>query len=187
MQKRNKKAAIELSINTIVIIVLAMSMLILGLVLIKNLFGGADDVIKLTNDQVISKINEQFGSEEKVAIYPITEEVTIKQGKQGGFALVIRNQLTGASSQNAKFSYTVKPASDIKADCGISEAELMSFFVAGSDSDKDIPIATGEPLVKKILLQTQKGDPLCTVQFRIDVTNDGNNYKSKYVFVKFTD
>ena len=36
-----KKGAMELSIGTIVIIVLAMSMLILGLVLIKTIFVGA--------------------------------------------------------------------------------------------------------------------------------------------------
>ena len=36
----NKKAAIEMSIGTIVTIVLAMSMLILGMVLVKNIFSG---------------------------------------------------------------------------------------------------------------------------------------------------
>ena len=36
-----KKGAIELSMTTIVILVLAMSMLILGLVLIKAIFTGA--------------------------------------------------------------------------------------------------------------------------------------------------
>ena len=40
---RKKKAAIELSVGTIVVIVLAMSMLILGLVLIRNIFKGSID------------------------------------------------------------------------------------------------------------------------------------------------
>ncbi len=187
MRIQTKRGAIELSINTIVIIVLAMSMLILGLVLIKGLFSGANDVIDLTNDQVISKINAQFGSEDKVAIYPITEEVEVKQGDKSGFAVVIRNKLTGSTSQDALFSYSISVVSDTKKDCGISKEKIMEFFVAGSESDSDIPIATGEPLVKKVLLDTQEGDPLCTVQFRVDVKTNGKNYKSKYVFVTFTD
>ena len=48
----NKKAAMELSIGTIVIIVLAMSMLILGLVLIKTIFSGAKYNIDTMNDKV---------------------------------------------------------------------------------------------------------------------------------------
>ena len=57
---KNKKAAIELSIGTVVIIVLAMSMLILGLVLIRNIFTGATESVDQINDNVRSEIIKLF-------------------------------------------------------------------------------------------------------------------------------
>ena len=60
MQK--KKGAMELSISTIVIIVLAMSMLIFGMILLKNIFGGAKDVVDMTNEQVKNQIAILFGT-----------------------------------------------------------------------------------------------------------------------------
>lgn len=66
---KNKKAAIELSIGTVVIIVLAMSMLILGLVLIRNIFSGATDSVDTLNEKVRSEITSLFAEEgQKVAV-----------------------------------------------------------------------------------------------------------------------
>src|SRR3990167_4325944 len=53
----NKKAALELSIGTIVILVLAMSMLILGLVLVRTIFTGAKYNVETMNDKVRDQIN----------------------------------------------------------------------------------------------------------------------------------
>ena len=52
--KLRKKGAIELSIGTIVIIVLAMSMLILGIILIKNIFSGSTNAVDDINKGVIN-------------------------------------------------------------------------------------------------------------------------------------
>ena len=55
-----KKGAIELSIGTIVIVVLAMSMLILGLVLVRTIFAGATYNVQQMNDKVKDQINQLF-------------------------------------------------------------------------------------------------------------------------------
>jgi len=60
---RNKKAAIELSIGTVVIIVIAMAMLILGLVLVKNIFSGATESVDTLNDKVKAEITGLFAKE----------------------------------------------------------------------------------------------------------------------------
>ena len=49
---RNKQGALELSIGTIVVIVIGMSMLILGLVLVKTIFTGSTAAIGQLNDKV---------------------------------------------------------------------------------------------------------------------------------------
>jgi hypothetical protein len=182
-----KKAAVELSMSTIVIVVLAMTMLIVGIVLVRNIFSGATDIADLTTDQIINEINQMFGEEEKVVIYPSTDTIPVRQEKQSGFAIGIRNKLSGAEAQSATFSYDVIPVSDIESDCGITEEELMSLFVSGSNSDENIPIATGDPKAVKVLFNTGEGDPLCTARFRVDVKANGNNYDSTYVFIEFKD
>jgi hypothetical protein len=62
MNKRGKRGALELSIGTVVIIVLAMSMLILGLVLVKNIFSGAKYNIDQLNDKVTDEINQYLSN-----------------------------------------------------------------------------------------------------------------------------
>jgi len=59
----NRKAAIELSIGTIVIIVISMSMLILGLVLVRSIFTGATESVDTLNDRVKSEITSLFARE----------------------------------------------------------------------------------------------------------------------------
>lgn len=55
----NKKAAIELSIGTIIIIVLAISMLVLGMVLVKNIFSDPD--IRVTFEECRNETGEYDG------------------------------------------------------------------------------------------------------------------------------
>ena len=58
---KQKKAAMEMSVGTIVTIVLLMSVLILGIFLIKNIFSSAKNAIDLTDEQLNAEINELFG------------------------------------------------------------------------------------------------------------------------------
>ena len=78
----NKKAAIELSIGTVVIIVLAMTMLILGLVLVRSIFAGATESVDALNDQVKAEITNIFSEEgSKIAIKLGSNRLAkIKQG-----------------------------------------------------------------------------------------------------------
>ncbi len=66
---RGKVGAIEMSVGTIVIIVLAMSMLILGMILIQNIFSGASDNVLQMNDKVKGEINKLFVEDKRTVIY----------------------------------------------------------------------------------------------------------------------
>ena len=171
---KSKKAAMELSVSTIVVIVLAMSMLIFGLILIRNIFAGGTNAIDSINDQVSSEINKMFGEDKKVVIYPTVSVIDVRIGEVEGFALGIKNKLTGNSAKNAEFSYEVVPVSDVEGDCDITKEELLD-------------IATGDPKALEILLEPKEGDPLCTVRFRVDVKANGDNYDYAYVYVRFID
>ncbi len=60
---KNKKAAFEMSITTIIIIVIAVVMLILGLVFVRTIMCGALDIATTTLDGAQSEINKLFGEE----------------------------------------------------------------------------------------------------------------------------
>ena len=91
---KNKKAAIELSIGTVVIIVLAMTMLILGITLIRSIFSGAKDSISQIDQGVKNEINKLFAenAEKRLVLLPDSKLIKIEQGATGnGFVVAIRN------------------------------------------------------------------------------------------------
>lgn len=60
---KNKKAAFEMSITTIIVIVIAVVMLILGLVFVRTIMCSAINVAKTTLDGAQNEINKLFGQE----------------------------------------------------------------------------------------------------------------------------
>src|SRR3989344_4731561 len=129
-----RKAAIEMSVGTIVVIVLAMTMLILGLTLVRTIFSGAITSVEQVDQAVKGKINELFSEDKtkKVVIYPETRLIQIEKGndKELGFAFSIRN----IDTVGGKFSYTVNVNDpDITKKCRISSAEAQSWIVAGGE------------------------------------------------------
>ena len=70
----------EMSVGTIVTIVLLMSALVLGLVLTRTIFNTSRSAVDLTEQQLTNEIGKAFGSDEdKLAVYPKSGRLTIKQ------------------------------------------------------------------------------------------------------------
>ena len=63
MKGKTKKGAMELSIGTIVIIVLAMSMLIFGMILLRTIFEGAIGVAEMSDEQIMAEVGKLFGED----------------------------------------------------------------------------------------------------------------------------
>lgn len=81
---RNKRAALELSVGTIVVIVIALMFLILGTVLVRKVMCGAIDLTGDINGNVKSEINRLFGSSggEVQCIGSSSEPVKMVPGKE---------------------------------------------------------------------------------------------------------
>jgi hypothetical protein len=177
---RGKKAAIEMSIGTIVVIVLAMSMLILGMVLVKNIFGGATDIATMTTDQVKNQVAQMFGDQKDLVIYPDTRHIEVEVGEVSGFGLGIKNVdgLTGG-----KFSYEVIVSDpDIQSKCGVSESEALGWITTGR-AEKDINLAPGDFTSGKVLLSVPVGTNFCTFRYRINVMFNNAGVASEFVDV----
>jgi hypothetical protein len=180
---RNKKGQMEMSVGTIVTIVLLVTVLILGIVLIKNIFSSAKSVVDLTDQQLRSEINKLFSEDSKISIYPSTRLVEIKQETTDGVGVGIKNLLTGASGDK-KFSYVVAVSdTDIQSKCGINSAAAEEWIVTGR-AEEDIPIPSGDFSTQKILFEIPTGAPLCTVRFRINVDAEGTAYATDFFDLK---
>jgi len=60
---KNKRAAMEMSIGTIVTIVLSMTLLIGGIMLVTNISKSGADIVDITDSQVKNQINQLFGED----------------------------------------------------------------------------------------------------------------------------
>jgi hypothetical protein len=169
---KSKKAAMEMSIGTIVTIVLGVTLLIGGIFFIQKILSSAKGVVDLTDEQLRNEVNKLFSEENKISIYPGTRFIEIKQESTDGVGIGIRNLLTGEAGTET-FSYEVV-ASDV-SDCGISEEAVEDWIVTGQ-KEENIPIASGDFITDKILFRIPVGAPLCVAKFRVNVNAGGTAY-----------
>lgn len=173
---KNNKAALELSIGTIVIIVLAMAMLILGLILVRNIFSGGTNAVDRINQGVINEIERVFSDpNQKIAIIPKTRKINLEQGSRGsGIALSIKN--TENREKNFEYKIFVERNFDSEKKCdGITKEEINEWLDIDSGS---FTLGRGQkPNDPDLITFTIPEDaPLCTILFKVEVRSDGKIY-----------
>jgi hypothetical protein len=176
---KSKRGAIEMSIGTIVIIVLSMSMLILGMILVKNIFSGATNIVDLNNEQISSEIAKLYGDDKELVIYPSVDIFNVNAGERAAFAIRIKNLLGGASASDAVFSYDIVP--DDFRDCGLNENQILSWMK--SESGEGIRIPVGKENIEKILIEIPEGSPLCSFKIRVTVLQNNQPYAVDQMFI----
>jgi hypothetical protein len=195
MHRQNKKAAIELSIGTIVIIVLAMSMLILGLILVNKIFFGATDAAELINQNVKAQINKLFNdNQDRTVVFLPDNLATVKKGSSYNVRFAIRNVNTGSSvtGEAQEFTYEVtvgEPASDCPGGTTGSYATRAAKFIKLGQRDKVSLRPGDEPKERVIVVQPSDDAALCQVSYNIKVFPTGepsNVYDTNFFILKVT-
>jgi len=165
----------ELSISTVVIIVLAMSMLIFGMILLKDIFKGASGAIDNVNKGVINEIDDLFADKgAKLAIAPSTRKISIEQGKGNkGFAFSVRN----INNDERTFTFTVEVDNNfgIQTKCKISGREANEWVLIPSGS---FTLGPGEKhqLPELITFEIPIDAPICTIPYKISIGGAGESY-----------
>lgn len=79
---KSRKAAMEMSIGTVVTIVLLMTALALGIVLIQKIFSGATESVDTINEKVMGEINTMFSEEDTSIVIQLgsNDKAKIKSG-----------------------------------------------------------------------------------------------------------
>ena len=88
MKNSNKTGAMEMSVGTIVTIVLLMSVLVLGIFLIQKIFKTGTSAIDIVDTQITDEMSKLFATEGKnLVIYPSSQQITLRKGDDPkGFA-----------------------------------------------------------------------------------------------------
>ena len=167
----SKKAAMEMSIGTIVTIVLSVTMLILGVVLIKNIFSSATNAVSVSNEKMMSEMNSLFTKEgTALAFSPSDRKVRIKQGAAGeGFAFLIKNE----NHEDTTFEYalSVSTGYELQAKCGIATAAEVEAWITQKTGTIDVPADSVMEEAKIILFDIPKNAPKCTIPYTLKITN----------------
>jgi hypothetical protein len=172
---KSKKGALELSIGTIVILVLAMSMLILGLVLVRTIFKGAQGTVDITDEKVKAEINKLFAEEQKSVLYLPNRLAKIKQGEPGDVAFAIQN--TAATQE---FTWKVELSDDkVKTKCGVTESQAEDWITTGGSGE--VNIASGDKYYDVIRFNIPEGAvndiSTCLLRYRLIIEKeDGSPY-----------
>lgn len=179
---RGNKGAIEMSVGTIVIIVLSMSMLILGMVLVKNIFSGASDNVLSMNAGVEDEINKLFTEDKRTVVYLPNQIAKIKQNEEWGVAFGIKNLQRG-TAEAGKFQYTVTVSDpDVRTKCGVGERDIEGWIISGRSDGQ--PIAPGQSYFGIVRFLVPETAPLCIIRFHIDVTKDNAHYATEFFDVE---
>lgn len=182
MLRKNKKAAIELSIGTIVVIVLAMTMLILGIVLVRSIFTGATESVNEINEGVKSEIKKLFQDENDKAVIRLTDNTAkIKQGDEFNFVFAVRNNEEGSVTQT--YSYKTELAD--KGTCGDLSIPA-SWILFGEGTLSAAPQQTDEELIR---LKVPSDSQICSAKFQLKIykgttQSDSNIYEGLSFFVE---
>lgn len=180
---KDKKAALELSIGTIVIIVIAMSMLILGIILVNKIFGGATDSVDTLNEKVRGEISNLFAEEgTKIAIRLGSDKTAkIKQGERLGIAIGAKVENPPVTSTNLKYSLEIMT----NTDSGCMD-EFKSYFKDYSFSTYESSPKTGfEDLdgsnaYSIIVFDIPKDARACEQRIRINLEDSSGSVTSPY-------
>lgn len=174
---RNKDGAFEMSVGTIVVLVIGMTMLILGIVLVRTIFTGATGSVDVINDNVKAEINKLFSDSNKRLVINLPDnQVKIKKGQSFGIAFGVRNNIEGQAGSTT-FSYSTAVA-EVESGCGLSVSEADSYIRLGKEGSVELSPG-GEPKTLRLVVEPTDAAPLCSVSYEIQVrTPDGNIYDS---------
>ena len=170
-----RKGAVELSVGTIVILVIGMTMLVLGIVLVRTIFTGATDSVDLIDEGVKQEINKLFAENDKKVVVKLpNNKAEITKGKDFGVAFGVRNTEQGGTGAAQRFNYKVE-ATGIPSGCQVTKQEAERYIILGQAGNLTI-VPGSEPEAEIIRFRPSDASPLCNLRYTITVTKQDNSF-----------
>ncbi|RLG12275.1 hypothetical protein DRN73_02960 [Candidatus Pacearchaeota archaeon] len=177
---KNKKAAMELTMGTLVTIVLLVMVLILGGYFVNKIFFSARGTIDQIDASVKSEVSKLFSSDEtkKIVFYPGSRRYEFKKGEKGqGFAFSIRN----LGEQAGTFTYNI---SAIETSCpnSLSLSQANNLISLGKTGSVSIPAGDIMEDPKLVTFDIPGTAPPCQISYGITIYKEGELYSSSVDF-----
>jgi hypothetical protein len=155
------KRAIELSINFIVMFILGMSMFAAGVIVLRKVFGQAEDLKQQLDQQTKDQIEHMLISSSEKTVVPVTQ----KQVDLGGhtiFGLGIRNDLSAKKDfyiyWECDAAYTTKKDLICDPDQGVSCSEYGTWMGGGQSPSTAYPLEKNAHIVADLFVMVPKKD-----------------------------
>jgi len=179
----NKKAAMEMSVGTIVTIVLLMSVLVMGIFLVQKIFGAGTSAIDQVSVQLDSEIAKLFSSEGKsMVLYPSSGNVVVKKGDDPkGFAFNVKNDEGG---QVQSYTYQIS-AQSIPTTCGTLDDIQANSFIIGASGNFELGGGNSLSNARLVRFQVPKQAPSCSFFYQVIVTGNQGQIENAQIFVTF--
>lgn len=166
----SKRAAMEMSVGTIVTIVLLMTVLILGLVMIRTIFRGSIENIEGIDQAVKSEISKLFSEDtsREVVVYPTSRYVIIQKGQDNlGFGFSIRN----VGEEEDVFTYDI---SAVDASCNIDLESADDLITLGKTrGPPGIRLPPGSFMDNPIFVRfsVPESAPPCKIRYSLEISH----------------
>ena len=183
--KLRKRAAFELSVSTMIIIVLAVVFLILALTLLRRIFGGATESVNVKNDQMMNQLRSLFTDEnQKILIKLPDNTANIRADNQPiGIAIAARTVYGNAPGNYSGIQYSLElmKTSDCYKKLGQTQVErwfiaqkVSSTNVVYNDMDKYDSVDMAGASLK---VNIPEGTTVCTQQVRVSFIDNTQQQK----------
>lgn len=171
---KNKKGAFELSVSTIVIIVIAMALLVMGLVLIRNIFTGATESVDTINDRVKDQISGLFSNEGADVVVKLGEGkvADIKANDEiFGVAFGARTPDGSEVGSRTRLRYKLSLEQPSGNNCAsvLGQSRAESLFVTKLNTDNPFDEFDGANAFAIVEMRVPKGTATCSQKVLIDV------------------
>ncbi len=160
----NKKAAFELSVTTIIIIVIGVTFLILGIVLVRNTMCGAVGLTSDVNTKVKGELAKLFGSTggEVQCLGAGSDPIRMVPGTDNIVYCSIK------APQTAKYTITLKDySSDVVS---LPKSELQKWITTSSET-WNVPPGDESPK-KAVKLKIPKNAPEAGIRMQLEIKRD---------------
>lgn len=165
----NKKGAIELSITTIIVIVLGVTLLVLGLVFVKGIFSKVNALSDQAFSSADKAIKDNMGANQKVYVQGQTFDVN--SGESTTINIGVQN--FGTERTPSVFTVGIEPGS-VGGD--------KSWFLV---PDKGVSVDIGDKKGIPVLLTLPKNiEPGSAFTFTINIKKGNELYGSEAIIVK---
>ena len=186
MVRKNKRAAMELSMSTIVVLVLAMTMLILGLVLVRSIFTGATESVNDINDKVKGEISSLFVDESsKIVINLGADRIAKVKADTDNFGVSFAAKtLDGSSVIPKRMKYKLALDEGSRNNCieEIGRRETENLFHQTTGTNIEFDEFEGDTAFTIVSLDIPDATPLCSQKVFVDVT-DNNEPVGRTTFI----